>query len=71
MKDSDHVELLEVLKNHPGKILLSGYDNDLYNDALSGWNKVHKDTCAEHGLKRTETLWMNYEAGQEQLSLVL
>ena len=71
MKDSDHVELLEVLKNHPGKVLLSGYDNDLYNDVLSGWTKVHKDTCAEHGLKRTETLWMNYEAGQQQLSLVL
>lgn len=71
MKDSDHEELLEVLKNHPGKVLLSGYDNDLYTDVLSGWTKVHKDTRAEHGLKRTETLWMNYKAGQEQLSLVL
>lgn len=71
MKDSDHKELLEVLKKHPGKVLISGYDNDLYNDVLSGWNKVWKDTQAEYGLKRTETLWMNYEAGQEQITLVI
>lgn len=60
MKDSDHEELLEVLKKHPGKVLLSGYDNDLYNDVLTGWNKAQKDTRAECGLKRTETMWMNY-----------
>lgn len=64
MTDSDHVELLEVLKDHPGKVLLSGYDNSLYNNLLSGWHKVHKKTQAEAGIARTETLWMNYEIGQ-------
>lgn len=69
MEDKDHVELLKSLKGHPGMVLLSGYDNDLYNDLLAGWNKVHKNTQAEAGIKRTETLWMNYEIGQQELKL--
>lgn len=63
MTDSDHFLLLETITQHPGRILISGYDNDLYAFYLSGerWRKVQKQTQAEQGLKRTETLWMNYE----------
>ena len=67
MTNHDHVELLEALVAHPGKVLLSGYDNQLYNDMLSGWRKVQKKTQAEKGLSRIETLWMNYEIGQMEL----
>lgn len=69
MKDSEHEELLKVLVAHPGKALVSGYDNDLYNDMLSGWYKVQKKTNAEAGKIRTEILWMNYRIGQMELSL--
>lgn len=69
MTDKDHVLLLEALLEHPGKILLSGYDNDMYNNMLYKWNKVQRKTQAEHGLVRTETLWMNYEIGQVELKL--
>lgn len=61
MNQSDHEELLEVILKHPGKVLISGYDNDLYNDMLRGWKKVQKSTTAEGGRKRIETLWMNYK----------
>ena len=71
MKDADHEKLLNVLVKHPGKILLSGYDNDMYNDVLQGWNKVQKNTRAEGGRARTETLWMNYEVENGQLSLIM
>lgn len=71
MNDTEHVELLEVLRKHPGKILLSGYENDLYNEMLPGWKKVSKNTQAEAGISRTETLWMNYEVGQVELPLGL
>lgn len=71
MKDDEHVALLETLLEHPGRILLSGYDNNLYDGILKGWNKVHKNTLAEGGLKRTETLWMNYDLKIGQLSLIL
>ncbi len=67
MTDEEHIELLELLIKHPGKVLLSGYDNDLYNSILQGWRKVKKDTLAEGGVKRTETLWMNYESNQQMM----
>lgn len=70
MKNEEHEELLNVLRKHPGRILLSGYDNELYNDMLPEWNKVQKCTQAEGGRKRTETLWMNYEVGQVRLSII-
>ena len=71
MKDADHEKLLNVLVKHQGKILLSGYDNDMYNDILQGWNKVQKHTRAEGGRARTETLWMNYEVENGQISLFM
>lgn len=69
MSDKEHKELLQILVAHPGKVLLSGYDNNLYNNMLVGWKKVQKKTRAEKGLARTETLWMNYELGQMELQL--
>lgn len=69
MEDYEYEELLPVLVKHPGKILLSGYDNEMYNDYLSGWKKVYKATTAENGIPRTETLWMNYDIELEQITL--
>lgn len=60
MTDNQHLELLELIKSHPGKILISGYENDLYDKFLQGWNKEYKNTTAEKGIKRLEVLWMNY-----------
>ena len=68
MSDQEHVELLETLLCHPGQVLISGYDNDLYNSILEGWHKEQKSTLAEGGNKRIETLWMNYDPFN-QLSL--
>lgn len=63
----DHVKLLDALKKHPGQVMISGYDNDLYNSMLSGWRKAYKDTTAECGIKRTEVLWMNFEDLQRSI----
>lgn len=60
MDDSEHEDLLKMITNHPGKILISGYDNEMYNSFLADWNKAYKNTHAEFGHKRTECLWMNY-----------
>lgn len=64
MEDNEHYELLEMLRDHPGKVMISGYDNDLYNDMLIGWRKESIKTQAEGGLKRIETIWMNYRDNQ-------
>lgn len=69
MTDEQHTELLDTLLKHPGKVLISGYDNELYNTMLPGWNKAYKNTTAEKGLKRTETLWFNYDAGQMRMEV--
>lgn len=69
MTDEQHIELLETLLEHPGKVLLSGYDNKLYNKMLLNWNKVYKNTTAEAGLKRTEVLWMNYNTSQIRMEI--
>lgn len=61
MTDGEHEELLRVLLKHKGPVILSGYDNDMYNDYLRGWTKVSLHTTAERGKSRTEILWMNFE----------
>lgn len=69
MENADHEELLSVLIKHPGKVLISGYDNDMYNTILSGWNKVKKSTLAEGGRARIETMWMNYDTPNRQMTI--
>lgn len=67
MMDTDaHVLMLEALKRHKGPVVLSGYDNDLYNSHLTGWQKAIKAGHANSGHPRVETIWMNFE---QQLTL--
>lgn len=61
MTDAQHLELLDTLRAHRGPVVLSGYENDLYDRELKGWSKVSLRTQAERGAARTETLWMNFE----------
>lgn len=61
MTDADHVRMLELLLQHKGPVMLSGYDNEMYNMALNGWQKHQTETTVEKGLHRTETLWTNFK----------
>lgn len=68
MEDDQQPELLEVLKDFKGKFILSGYDNELYDEILKDCYKVYINAQAENGQSRTEVLWMNYEpSGQMTL----
>lgn len=60
-EDAQHEELLAALLAHPGPVMLSGYDNELYNDTIKGWDKLQMPARCECGGARTETLWLNYE----------
>lgn len=53
-----HEELIDLLKNAAGKVVLSGYDNDLYNQKLKDWVRVETETNADGAQKRTEVLWI-------------
>lgn len=48
-KDAQHEELLAALLAHPGPVMLSGYDNELYNDTLKGWDKLQTPARCEGG----------------------
>ena len=61
LDDEYHKRLLRVICDSDCKIMISGYDNELYNEYLKDWNKLSKNTTAECSVKRTETIWMNYE----------
>lgn len=61
MTDADHVALLQVLRQHKGFVVLSGYDNQIYNDNLAGWHTDTINTFASNAKPRTEKLWMNFE----------
>jgi len=58
MTDKEHIELVEALINHKGHVILSGYDNEIYNEYLKSWSKYSINTTAEKGLKRVETIWI-------------
>lgn len=59
MTDTDHIELLEVLEDHPGPVLLSGYSCELYDSRLTHWTRKTVKSFAEGGLAREEVLWIN------------
>lgn len=69
MSDSDHEELLEVLLKHNGYVILSGYDTDLYNDILKGWNRYETRSYTQSQTMKQEVVWMNYDPPGQQLSL--
>ena len=60
MTEEEHVKLLDSLKAHKGKVMISSYENELYNKMLKGWRKAIKHTIAENSVNRTEVIYMNY-----------
>ena len=66
--DADHTRLLEVLRDHKGKVVLSGYACGLYDGALSDWWRYETVCRTEAANKRTEVIWCNYEA-ERQMSM--
>lgn len=68
MADQDHEELLIKVLKSKAKIMISGYESDLYNDYLKGWNKAYFKSNNRKGKPTTEVIWMNYEPREKQLS---
>ncbi len=65
LTNDEHIELLNQIKNLKGFVVISGYDNEIYNEMLNDWNKVTKVTMCDSRAKRTECLWMNYTLQQK------
>ncbi len=61
LDDRGQNSLLDVLLGHKGPVLLSGYDNKLYNDRLRGWHREETGSYSQVCTKKREVLWMNFE----------
>lgn len=68
MSDAEHEELLKLVLQSRANIIISGYESDMYNDYLAGWEKKKFSSCAEHGKSRQEVIWMNYSDMQMSLA---
>ncbi len=65
MTVEDHINLLNLVKNARGKVIISGYSSPLYNRTLKGWKTKKKNVANNSGQgknkeRRIEVLWMNY-----------
>lgn len=68
--ETEHEELLDAAVRHKGPLLISGYETELYNDALEGWHREEHICYSQTGGRKTEVLWMNFEPeGQLELEL--
>jgi len=59
-KESDHVELLRLLKSLPCSVILSGYPSGLYDQELASWRSLELQVMNQGGV-RTEKVWFNFE----------
>ena len=61
MDDNGHNELLDAALAHKGPVLLSGYDNPLYNERLKNWHREEATSYSQVCSRKREVLWMNFE----------
>lgn len=71
MTEDEHRDLLDVLDDHPGPVLLSGYAHPIYDERLKHWERDTKIVVADGGKTRTEVLWINPIAAKQSAQLNL
>lgn len=62
MTIDDHRELLSLIRTVKTNYMISCYDNELYTEELKDWRKLTTQAMTRGGI-RTETIYMNYAAG--------
>ena len=70
MDDKQQIQLLDAVASSKAKIIISGYQSDMYDKALQGW---HMDTIMSQTTSTKmaeEIIWMNYEpTGQVRFAI--
>lgn len=56
----EHEGLLDLLKEIPSMVAVSGYWSELYNDELAKWRVISWAAMTRGGAMAREFLWMNY-----------
>jgi DNA adenine methylase len=60
LERSKHIELLDKLAAVPCMVMISGYENPLYNRKLKAWRKETIPTVNRAGERVIETVWLNF-----------
>jgi DNA adenine methylase len=62
MSDGDHRALAQKLRKVKGKVAVSGYQCDLYDELFEGWRRIDSPVKNAHSIKkpRQESLWVNF-----------
>lgn len=68
MTDEDQKRLLEIIVSSKAKIIISGYDNAMYNEILKGWKTDTTMSQTTSTEMACEKIWMNYDPPAEQIS---
>jgi DNA adenine methylase len=69
LDNENHFELCNFLQDLKGFVILSGYDNEIYNEILSDWTKVSKKAYGDGAVERVECLWLNPKTTKRTLNL--
>ena len=67
MTDAQHEMLLTGIKKLIGMVLISGYENDLYNDLLPDFIKIKKKSFSDGAMKRIEVLYLSPNIQRQNL----
>jgi DNA adenine methylase len=59
MTDADHTALLELALRHPAPLVISSYPNEVYDQALCGWERIDLPGSTQDGEFRVESLYRN------------
>jgi len=65
MTEEQHIRLLEAIRACEGKVMLSGYPNELYDDMLAGWRRHdfeidNKVSGSKQKRVMVESVWCNF-----------
>lgn len=60
--------MLALLLRHKGPVIISGYETELYNNMLVGWNRYETTAYSQVCSKKREVIWMNFEPVNRQMT---
>lgn len=69
MDEEGQRELLSLIVKSRAKIIISGYDSEMYNSALADWHRDETQSQTTSAELATEVIWMNYTPPMEQISI--
>ena len=58
-EEVDHVALLDLLKDLPCQVMVSGHPSALYDEMLAGWRSLALQVTTQAQV-RTEVVWFNF-----------